>query len=195
MATGLTAANFGADGLSGSDLPGVPITLDPNPLNRQPTNTNYLQPTSFKFFLHRNPAVTYFCQSANVPGIELGVIEQPTNMFTAVKQINSKPTYGDLTIGFAVDEKLTNWLEIHDWMRSVSNFEDFDDFITPTEDHFSDATLMVTTSGMNSSVEITFKNCFPTTLGAIEFDSTVSEMEPLVAEVVLAYDTYSIRVI
>jgi|TARA_Y100000034_G_C6821721_1_gene370139 hypothetical protein len=194
MATGLTAANFGADGVTGSDLPGVPTTLDPNPLNRQPENTNYLQPTAFRFFLHRNPAVTYFCQSTSLPGIELGAIEQ-SNMFANVKQINSKPVYENLNVTFTVDEKLKNWLEIHDWMRSVSNFEDFDDYIIPEGDHFSDATLIITTNAMNPSVEVSFKNCFPVSLSAIEFDSTVSEIEPLSSTATFAYDTYSLRVI
>lgn len=194
MATGLTAANFGADGITGSDLPGVPTTLDPNPFNRQPTNTNYLQPTAFRFYLHRNPTVTYFCQSTSLPGIELGAIEQP-NMFATIKQISSKPVYGNLDVTFAVDEKLKNWLEIHDWMKSIGNFEDFDSYIVPDEDHFSDATLMIMTNAMNPSVEVTFKNCFPISLGEVGFDSTVSEIEPVTATATLAYDTYSLRVI
>jgi len=194
MATGLTAANFGAGGVTGSDLPGVPTTLDPNPLNRQPTNTNYLQPASFRFFLHRNPAVTYFCQSTSLPSIELNAIEQ-LNMFASAKQIANKPVYGDLDVTFAIDEKLQNWLEIHDWMKSISNFEDFESYVVPDEDHFSDATLMIMTNAMNPSVEVTFKNCFPIALSEIEFDSTVSEVEPLTATVTLAYDTYSLRVI
>ena len=178
-------------GITGSDLPGVPPTLDTNPDVRQPTNTNQVGSTNFRFFLHRAPAVTYFCQSVTLPGIDVDGVEQET-FFSSAKHPGFKPTFGDFSIKFLIDEDLQNWREIHDWMKSYGGFEDFDGFTEPIADHFSDATLMITTSGMNANLEVTFKSCFPTSLGSIEFDSGVDDIEALTTDITFAFDSYSI---
>tara|TARA_Y100000310_G_C20436301_1_gene693894 strand:+ start:215 stop:772 length:558 start_codon:yes stop_codon:yes gene_type:complete len=177
-------------GITGSDLPGVPPTS--SDINvRQPSNTSYLHPTCFRFYLGRVPAVTYFCQAVNLPSIDLPPIERP-NMFADVKEIIGKPTYGDLTVRFLIDEDMENWRAIHDWMRDISAFEDFREVIVPESDHKSDARLVILTNGMNPNVEVTFKDCWPTSLGAMEFDSAVTDLEALNVDVTFSYDSYSV---
>ena len=61
-------ANYG---ITGSNLPGTPANLSADVNQRQPSNTSYLSPTSFRFYIGRVPAVTYFCQAANIPSIDL----------------------------------------------------------------------------------------------------------------------------
>jgi hypothetical protein len=179
-------------GITGSDLPGVPSSLGVSPDKRQPTNTNQVGSTNYRFFLHRAPAVTYFCQSVILPGVDIDALEQET-FFASVKQPGYKPNFSDFTIKFLIDEDLQNWREIYDWMKSYSGFEDFDGFTSPEADHFSDATLMILTSGMNANLEVTFKNCFPTSLGSIEFDSSIDDIEALTTDITFAFDSYSIN--
>ena len=176
----------------GVDLPGVPPTLKASPKDRQPDNPNYLNPTYFRFFLNRVPAVTYFCQAVNLPGISIEPIDQDT-FFANAKHIGSKASFDELSLRFVVDEDLQNWREIHDWIRSISNAEDFHDYIQPEADHVSDAVLTILTSGMNANLEVVFKNCFPTSLGGIEFDSAVTDMDSITSEISLSYDSYEIR--
>ena len=180
------------DGITGSDLLGVPHHLSPSPLDRQPSNTNYLNPTFFRFQIGRVPAVTYFCQGVNLPSVDIGEFEQDT-YFASAKHPNSKPEYGDLTVRFIVDEDLVNWKQLHDWMKEISNFESFDGHIENVGDHFSDATLTLLTSGMNANTEITFKNCWPKSLGGIELDSSVEALDSITSEVTLSFDSFHIN--
>jgi hypothetical protein len=180
-----------AIGVTGPDLIGIPPSLSLSPKDRQPTNTNYLNPSFFRFYLQRVPGVTYFCQAVNLPGLSVPSISQST-FFADAKQVGAKPSYEDLTVRFIVDEDLSNWREIHDWIKSFANSDNFNDFITPEKDHFSDATLSLTTSGMNSNVEVQFKNCFPTSISSLDFDSAITDLESMTAEVTFSYDTYKI---
>ena len=45
---------------------------------------------------------------------------------------------------------------------------------------------------MNPNVEITFKDCWPSSLGAVEFDSAVTDLEALNVDVTFAFDSYSV---
>ena len=179
-------------GITGSDLMGTPAHLSPNPTDRQPTNTNYLNPTFFKFYIGRVPAVTYFCQAVEMPGVELTVEEQET-YFTPANHPSSKPDYGDLSIRFIVDEDLSNWRQIHDWMKEISNFNNFDDHTEDHNEHCSDATLMFLTSGMNANIEVLFKNCWPVSLGGIALDSAVESMDNITSDLTLSFDSFEIR--
>jgi hypothetical protein len=183
-------SNFG---INGADLPGVPSSLSADPNDRRITNTSLLSPTSFRLSIARLPEVTYFCQSANIPSVEIEQINR-TNMFVDIKEIG-KPSFGDLSISFLIDEDMKNWKSVYDWMRGIAPFEDFREQIDPYADHRSDVVLMVTTGAMNPNVEFTFKGCFPTSLGAVAFDSKAADIDPLVADLTFAFDSFDIRLI
>ena len=181
-------ANYG---ITGSDLLGTPANLSADVNQRQPSNTSYLSPTSFRFYIGSVPAVTYFCQAANIPSIDLPELVH-SNPFTDINEVGSKPTFGELTVRFIVDEDMVNWREIYDWMRGIGNFEDFNHHIDPESDHKSDARLVILTGSMNANLEVIFKDCFPKSIGAIEFDSATSDLEYITCEVTFAYDTYEV---
>jgi len=87
---------------------------------------------------------------------------------------------------------MENWRSIHDWMRDIASFEDFEEIITPEADHKSDARLIVLSGGMNPNVEIVFKDCWPSAIGPIEFDSAVTDLEAISTEVTFTFDSYSV---
>lgn len=184
------SSNFG---ITGSDLPGIPPSLPADINQRQIANTSLLGPTSFRMVMNRVPEVTYFCQSANIPSISVDAIDR-SNMFVDVKEIG-KPSFGDFTVTFLIDEEMKNWRAVYDWMKSIAAFEDFTEIEEQYADHKSDVILMVTTAGMNPNIEITLKGCFPTDLGAVAFDSTTTDIEPITADLTLAFDSYDVRVI
>ena len=183
-------SNFG---ITGSDLPGVPPGLPADINLRQLSNTSLLGPTSFRMVMNRVPTVTYFCQSANIPSMSIEAIDR-SNMFVDIKEIG-KPSFGDFSVSFLVDEEMKNWKAVYDWMRSIAAFEDFTEIEKQYADHKSDVILMVTTAGKNPNIEFTFKGCFPTDLGAIEFDSTTTDIDPVAADLTLAFDSFDLRVI
>jgi hypothetical protein len=178
-------------GITGSDLPGVPADLSADINQRQLSNPNTLKPTSYKFAIGRLPKVEYMCQSVSLPGIEVEPLEY-RQRFVDIKEIGKASYATELELTFLVDENMENWRSIHDWMRSTTPFEDFTEVITPTEDHKSDATLVVTTSAMNANISIDFKGVFCRSLGGIEFDSSNTDLGPIIASMTLSFDSYSI---
>ena len=51
-------------------------------------------------------------------GLDLGVATQ-NNYLTDIPRPGEKITFGDLTLSFLVDEDLSNYLEIQNWMRGI----------------------------------------------------------------------------
>jgi hypothetical protein len=176
-------------GPTGGDLFGYD-GLTQDYLTRQPNNLNPLLPTYFQFSMKRCPTVTYFCQSANLPGLNVEAIPQPTR-FRSIPHSAGVPDFEDLTINFVVDETLTNWLEIYEWMRSTTTAKDGTE-ITDAEEHYTDATLTILNSAMLPKIRVSFENLLPLSLSSIEFDSTTTVPEALIGTATFTYTTYEI---
>ena len=171
------------------------INLDPYyqaASNRQPKTDNPLLSNSFKFNIERVPHVSYFCQRANIPALGFNFTEVPSRFGAKINIGGTSFDFDDLTISFIVDEKLENWLEIYNWMRSISNLETEKRYVD-FEQHTSDAEIITLTSAYKAHLVFKLKNVFPVSLGAINFDSTVSDTEPVIVDVTFKYTTYTVH--
>ena len=167
-------------------------------------NLNFLSPIGFRFQLQRAPNVEYFCQAVTLPTISIGEIPQ-MNAFVNIPRPGDKVTYGEFTMRFRIDEDMTNYLEIHDWIEALGHPEDLSQYKTlnpmspeaRTEaflsDVYSDGSIIVLSSNNNANIRISFHNMFPLSLGAISFDTTITEIEYLEAEVSFAYRKFEIE--
>ena len=90
--------------------------------NKQIENRNFLSPIGFRFTLAKYPKVAYFAQSANIPQITLGIQQQPTP-FRALP-LEGFMTYGSFTLQFLVDEDMTNYMIMHNWIRALGTPDD-----------------------------------------------------------------------
>ena len=168
-------------------------------------NRNFLSPTGFKFTLKRTPKVAFFCNSANLPELTLGVATQPTYL----KDIDipgDKIVFGDLNLRFLVDENLENYMEIQNWIRglgypeSLKQIYDFQNsgYITQKIESqkqlglYSDGTLQVLTSSLIPNFQIIFKDLFPYSLGTLSFDATSTDVQYFTADVSFKYTIYNI---
>tara|TARA_B100001996_G_scaffold230020_1_gene177361 strand:- start:534 stop:1091 length:558 start_codon:yes stop_codon:yes gene_type:complete len=169
-----------------------------------PTNQNFLSPVGFKFLLSRTPNVDFFCQSASIPDISIGV----RDITTPVKDYQvpgDKMTFGDLNLKFLVNETLDNYYEVYKWLRGLSSPK------TPIEmyqyldkevdekgrpDRFdktmSDARLLILNSNYNATSIINFYNIFPTSLTTLEFDASATDINYFTADVNFKYTLYEI---
>ena len=186
-----------------------------NSLKRQPTELDYADPTKFAFKIMKLPTVEFFITQANIPGVNLGEAIFPTPL----KQI---PTQGDeltfdnLEISFLVDEKLTNYRELHQWLVGIgfpkarSQFSSFksenaDAFptnnqvkgeatntgvATGTQAMYGDATLTVMTSKNNPIMEVRFSDLYPVSLSALQFDQQLTDTTYLTASCTFTYKLY-----
>lgn len=113
---------------NGFNLPGVTFgaeTSKPDTLKRkQPDNVNFLYQNYFRFQIQGFDTFNYFCQTVTLPGFgSQSAIEQPTR-FSSLKIPSTKVTFDNLEIGFLVDENMSNWREIQDWMKSIYLIKD-----------------------------------------------------------------------
>ena len=149
-------------------------------LREQPKNMNLLADVQFKFDVAALPNTSFFIQTVNLPGIALEGATIATPQLQNFSRHTGIITYEPLSIGFLIDEYLKNWQEIHAW-------------IVGDEDKYTSAVLTILSSSMNPTMEIHFKDIFPTSLSAIPFDSTTTDPVYQVATVNFNYTEYTIK--
>tara|TARA_B100000287_G_C20410418_1_gene693342 strand:- start:203 stop:757 length:555 start_codon:yes stop_codon:yes gene_type:complete len=168
--------------------------------NKQIENRNFLSPIGFKFLLAKYPKVDYFCQSASLPGMTLGIQQQPTPFRSL--PLEGFLEYEPLTINFLVDENLENYLILHNWIRAMGTPDDTRerrDFrlkmqqLFGNQDLYADATLMVLNSNFQQNFDVVFEDLIPMGLNALEFNASVDGTEYAMAQVQFRYLAYEIR--
>jgi len=98
-------------------------------------------------------------------------------------------------------------MEIQDWIRGLGYPESLEEIYnlqsqnryvdtsnTKMMDIYSDGTLEVLTSSMNTNFNVKFKDLFPVELTSLEFDATSSDVQYFTAEVSFKYTIYTIEV-
>lgn len=157
----------------------------------QPVNKNDLLSTRFRLLIKRLPNTTYACQAVTLPGLEIFEVEQHTT-FNTIKRPGGEVKHERLSVKFIVDENLANWKEIRNWILQCSNYTDFDLYRNQIQ-HFSDeVTLFALTNTHNITHKFTFMNCFPVKLHSVQFDSTPTGSEVILATMELAFTNYEV---
>lgn len=157
----------------------------------QPDNINLLSPVGFRFNIEYLPQTNWFVTSANLPGITLGEIVQPTPLMPTQVPGNDL-TWEPLNITFLVDENLNNWREMYDWLIGIGFPSEYGEYKTQkAKQIYSDATLTILNSNMNANYIVQFKDLFPTSLSEVSFDSASADIEGIKATATFRYLTYT----
>jgi hypothetical protein len=175
-----------------------------NIFDKQIQNRNFLSPTGFKFTLNRTPKVAFFSNSANIPGMTLGVAIQPSYL-KDIDTPGDKIVFDDFTLRFLVDEDLKNYMEIHNWIRGLGYADSLKDIYdlqnqqeyvdmskSKTMNIYSDGTLTILGSGLTPNFKIKFNDLWPYNLSALNFDATGTDIEYFTADVTFKYTIYQI---
>ena len=149
-------------------------------LTEQPKNINPLADVQFKFDVSALPNTSFFIQTVNLPGISLEAQVVATPQLQNFSRHTGIITYEALDVTFMIDEYLKNWQEIFEWMIGK-------------ESKYTTAVLTILSSSMNPTMEIHFKEIFPTSLSAISFDSTTTDPVYQTATVAFNYTEYIIK--
>ena len=86
----------------------------------QPTVLDYATGSQFRLVFNRIPKTTWFCTTANIPGVTLGEATYPTPM-ADMYLAGDKLTFETLNITFIVDEELQNYRELWDWLVGIGS--------------------------------------------------------------------------
>lgn len=167
----------------------------------QLTNRNFLSPIGFLFILDKARKVSFLCQKAEIPTVELGQVEIPTRGMVPIP-VEGNMRYSEFSIEFIVDEDLRNYMQIHNWMRALGTPQEFkerrvwlDKYAdSPSEDpRFSDATLQVLNNNNIANFDVVFKDMFPVSLSSLPFDVTGGDNDYFTSTATFRYTLYEIR--
>ena len=166
-------------------------------------NRNFLSPSGFRFSLTKEPKVSFFCTSARIPEITLELAKQATYL----KDIDipgEKLNFGDLTLKFLVDEDMSNYMAIHNWLTGLGfpeTTQQYADLLTNVNDvtqplepknQYSDGSLTILNSNYRANAIVKFKDLFPVSLTSLEFDTSVTDIQYFTADVTFKYTIYNI---
>ena len=180
-----------------------------NWVNQQPSDLDYLKPNGFKFQIHNLPNVSYFCQAANIPAIQIGSPEFQTPL-SNIPVPGDKLTYGDLVIRFLVQENMSNYLELYNWLvglgfpesrEQYKNWNEAQRYRFPAISdkrlgalgNFSDADFFILDSDNNPNVKVTYYDVFPVSLEALDFDISSGRADFLVGIAAFKYRQYTVE--
>ena len=170
-------------------------------LNDQPDNTQFLSPLGFNFMIKKLPNTNYFVQSVNVPSVQATDVVVPTP-FTNIPTIGDRLNYSEFQLSFKVDEDMTNYIELYDWLLQLHFPEDFAqskniyqkqnnvDFLA--DGPYSDATLTVLNSAMNPNKEVIFEDCYPIALSDLQFSTTAASVDYIECQATFRYRMFRI---
>lgn len=173
-------------------------------LDRNPTNPNLLLPNKFQLNFSRVPNTQFFCQSVSVPGISLSEIPQNTPFVDAYIP-GEKAIYDLLNVTFFVDEELTAWREVHDWIRAMTFPHDFDEYKNLSrlnrmagarqdkKPQYSDATITLLSSSNKPYFKFKFYDVFPTSLSTFVMSASDSPDTQITADATFRYSWYDIE--
>lgn len=174
--------------------------------------SNYLRPNAFRFTIKEIPKAAFTCQSANLPALTLGFTTQPTP-FLDIPHVGDKNSFGDFTIRFLISEDMSNYIELFDWLVALGFPNDYNQYRNFTGERlnrfpfvrdsrgipisvaYSDATLTILDSNNVPKTNIQFRDVFPVSVEALDFDITSSSVEYFVGIASFKYKTFSIEVL
>lgn len=178
--------------------------------NSLPKTNDYLRPNAFRFSIKDLPGVSFTCQSANIPDLQLGFATQPTP-FIDVPTIGDKLNFGEFTIRFLISEDMSNYIEMYRWLIALGFPDNYNQFSTFTKNRptrfpfvtkttgkeevlaYSDGTLTILDSTNNPKVNIIFKNLFPISLQALDFDIASASVEYFTAIASFKYTIFEVQ--
>ena len=147
------------------------------------SNLNYLQPTSYKLTIDREnyPNLEYFAQSVTPPGMIMNPVEMPYKQLSGIPFTGAKLTYNELSANLILDENLSSYDEMYNWMRRLLTQEEIPaikrNFKTKVVPTYSDIVVSILSSHNNKTKQIKYIDCIPIALGDITFESTATGTE------------------
>ena len=175
-----------------------------------PKTYNFLRPNAFRFSVKDLPNTSFTCQSANLPQLALGFALQPTP-FVDVPRIGDKLEFGEFTIRFIIAEDMSNYLELYRWLVAIGfpkDYSQFGEYIKTRPSAFpmftnskgeqellaySDGTLTILDSTKTPKVNIIYKDMFPVSLEALDFDIASAGVEYFTAIASFKYTLFEVE--
>jgi len=150
----------------------------------------FAKPVGFRLAIDRLkfPNAEFNVQTASIPEISVDSATYATPERT-IQIPGDKIEYASLDVTFIVDENLTNYNEIHDWLFGLVTVPE--DGSTPKKTR--DMSLLILDSHNNVSREIKFADAYPTSLSTLDFDAKSTDVEYLIASTSFTYSYFKVQ--
>ena len=196
--------------------------LNTNP--REPTTFDYAQSNQFKVYIPIFPLVEWFVVGCNVPGITMGQGVVPTPLVD-YPIVGEKLTYDNFSMTFLVDEKLENFMELHNWLINMAPPENVEQFMARTSEYvlntgketkfypignqdsqtrtgntsdrqlYCDITLFILSSKNNPVATVIMRDAFPTSISSLDYSQQETDTSYVQCNVTFAYPFYTIQAV
>ena len=203
---------------------GVAGTSELNIAPREPTTFDYSQSNQFKVYIPIFPKTEWFVIGCNVPGVTMGQGVVPTPLVD-YPIVGEKLTYDQFSMTFIVDEKLQNFMEIHNWLVNMAPPQNQNQFISRTSDYvlptgqntkfypadnddsqtstgstsdrqlYCDITLFILSSKNNPVATIVMRDAFPTSISSLDYSQQDTDTNYVQCNVSFAYPFYTIKAV
>lgn len=169
--------------------------LNETVISRVPKNTSFLQPTKFTFSFVTMPFLTYFCQTVQIPGVSTTAPVVPSP-FANMYRHGDKLVYDQLSVTSIIDEDMQSWLETYDWLLAITkpeSFEQYKRFYNPNKRLYHDAVMTINTNANLQNLRVKFFECHPTSISAVQFNTSDNADTIMTADIIFRYDRYEIE--
>ena len=149
--------------------------------------------TTFDYMFYQYSYATAIITEEAEPVKVEAVKTDDTNKLFAVldKAVNSEAAQTEIkeTVKFLVDDNLTNWIEVYNWIIGLGTPEDKSQYENRslTEIYFY---IMIYSSHNNPIKRVRFIECVPTSLSGIFFGEDINETTTVGSTVRIAYRRY-----
>lgn len=159
-------------------------------------NTNFMAPTGFRVAINRQrfPNLEFFAQSISHPSVNVSPTTVPFRTSDTFFP-GDKIVYEDLQLNAILDENMTLYMEMFDWIKSfVENPLDqgATGIYRDRDKSQYDISVLVLNSHNNVIRTITYKDAFPSILGNIEFSSTTGDVQYITLPITFKYTTFTV---
>lgn len=131
--------------------------------------------------------VLLYLKTVTLPQVSMTptIVESPYIQF---KETSKDITYGDLIVTYAVDELLTNYKIVYDWILSMKHPERFG----ITSKNKVNASLHILSNNKNPKIEIELIDIFPITISELPFTLNSTEARDLEVSVTFSMLYYKV---
>ena len=166
------------------------------------TDINFLSPSSFSLVIERMPNVSFFAQEVTLPTLTLEPLEETTPL-SVIKIPSERLNFGELSLTFLVDSEMNNWFEVFKWMQGLGYPQEPKQYTTINQarnfpdsselsKNYSEAKLLILRSNNTTIRSFNFIDCFPSSLGGIQFSTTYTDIQYTTAQLVLEYSYFTV---
>lgn len=156
-------------------------------ITSNPSSLDFLSKIGFKAEIERLKDTEYMVQRVRIPGPRVSNVMVP-NPFGRAPVPGDHPEIGQLTFSFLVNESLSSWTGIRDWLTDISRVDGFDRYAALAAldqskglGLSSNIVIYALSSNRLANKRLMFHGCVPSALSDLELNSVDRDVDYMIA--------------